>query len=255
MRPAATEIAGLAAQRPLAQPRTQTTVIRRMTDGFLRHWLLGLNLLLFTYVSVPWLAPVLMETGQVSAARAVYWLYSTQCHQLPQRSFFLFGAQPSYSLSEIQEAGQATNNPFLLRQFVGNPLMGWKVAWSDRMVSMYTSMLAAGLLFSLARRRMQPLPVWAFALLLLPMALDGASHVVSNLAGIGNGFRDRNLWLATLTGGRLSLKFYAGDALGSFNSWMRLITGALFGGGVVGLVYPHLERFAQETRARLNGRS
>jgi hypothetical protein len=35
-----------------------------------------------------------------------------------------------YSLPEIQTAWQETFNPLILRQFVGNPEMGWKMAWS-----------------------------------------------------------------------------------------------------------------------------
>jgi hypothetical protein len=72
------------------------------------------------------------------------------------------------------------------------------------------------------------------------MALDGGTHLISDLAGIGQGFRDSNVWLVTLTGGALPNWFYAGDALGSFNEWMRLITGVLFGLGTVWLAYPYL---------------
>lgn len=36
--------------------------------------------------------------------------------------------------------------------------------------------------------------------------------------------------------------FYAGDALGSFNSWMRLVSGLLFSLGGVWFVLPQLER-------------
>ncbi len=246
MRPAANPRIGLVAQESF--PVTQALLVRRLTGGFLRHWLLSLNMLLFAYVSVPWLAPVLMKSGQVSAARAIYGIYSTQCHQLPQRSFFLYGAQPSYSLSEIRAAWQATEDPFALRQFIGNTQMGWKVAWSDRMVSMYISMFVAGLVFVPLRRRLRPLLLWAFVLLVLPMALDGSSHFISDLAGIGSGFRDSNAWLAALTGNSFPSWFYAGDALGSFNSWMRLLTGLLFGVAVVGLAYPYLEQFATQAR-------
>jgi uncharacterized membrane protein len=215
--------------------------------GFARHWLLTFNLLLAVFVAAPWLAPALMETGHEGAGRAVYLVYSTQCHQLPQRSFFLFGAKPTYSLAEVQAAWQNTNNPFVLRQFIGNRQMGWKVAWSDRMVSMWTSILLAGILYWPLRKRLKPLPLWAFALLILPMAVDGGTHLVSDLAGIGNGFRDSNAWLAALIGNIFPATFYAGDTLGSFNSWMRLITGVLFGFGVVWLAYPYFEDWFAET--------
>src|SRR5688572_24035218 len=183
----------------------------------------------------------MMHLGFTSAAKAIYLIYSFQCHQLPERSFFLFGREAMYSLTEIQNVWQTTTNPLILRQFIGNPEMGWKVAWSDRMVSMYTSILLGGLLYGLIRKWLKPLPFWKFALLLLPMLIDGGTHMVSDLAGIGQGFRDSNLWLQVLTNNAFSMAFYQGDALGSFNSWMRLSTGVLFGLGLVWFVFPYLD--------------
>lgn len=73
------------------------------------------------------------------------------------------------------------------------------------------------------------------------MAIDGTSHMISDLAGIGSGFRDSNNWLAGLTNNQFSSAFYAGDAWGSFNAWMRLISGALFGLGLVWFGFPYLD--------------
>ena len=72
------------------------------------------------------------------------------------------------------------------------------------------------------------------------MAIDGTTHVLSDLAGIGQGFRDNNIWLQVITNNAFSTAFYQGDALGSFNSWMRLITGILFGIGLVGFAFPYI---------------
>jgi uncharacterized membrane protein len=119
--------------------------------------------------------------------------------------------------------------------------MGWKVAWSDRMVFMYTTILIWGMLFWLLRKRLKPLPFRGLFLLLVPMAIDGFTHMISDLtAGIGLGFRDTNVWLATLTNDSFPATFYIGDSLGSFNSWMRLITGLLFSMGIVWALYPRL---------------
>ncbi|HID54450.1 MAG TPA: DUF2085 domain-containing protein [Anaerolineae bacterium] len=207
-----------------------------------RHWLFLILLVVLLWVGLPWLAPVFMALGWTKAGEAIYLLYSAQCHQLPQRSFFIFGNKSMYSLSEVQAAWQDTTNPLILRQFVGNPEMGWKVAWSDRMVSMYSSIVLFGvILFLPLRKRLKPLPVGIFLLLLLPMAIDGGSHFVSDLlAPIGSGFRDSNLWLVNLTNNAFPATFYAGDALGSFNSWMRLITGILFGLAIVWFLFPHI---------------
>lgn len=216
------------------------------------HWFATFLLIYGLWVWTPFLAPVFMRLGWDGAGRAVYFIYSFFCHQLPERSFFLFGAKAMYSLTEIQAAWQNTANPFILRQFVGSDTMGWKVAWSDRMVSFYTSVWFFALLWYPLRRKARPLKWWAFILLLLPMVLDGGTHMFSDLAGIGRGFRDTNEWLAVLTNHALPATFYAGDALGSFNSLMRLITGPLAGFVIVWLAFPYLYQ-TQEYNQQLDG--
>ena len=114
---------------------------------------------------------------------------------------------------------------------------------------MYTSILFGGLLYGLVRKQLKPLSFWMFATLLLPMVIDGGTHAFSDLAGIGQGFRDTNAWLQALTNSSLPITFYQGDALGSFNSWMRLITGILFGLALVRFAFPYVnESFANTVR-------
>jgi uncharacterized membrane protein len=199
-------------------------------------------LILGLYVGLPWLAPILMRVGWTGPGDAIYAFYSTQCHQMAQRSFFLFGPQGSYTVPELGRLAGVAPNAAALRGFIGSPALGWKVAWSDRMVSLYTSLLVFGIAARGLRRRLSALPIWGFILLALPMAVDGGTHFASDLAGLDQGFRATNAWLAALTGNVFPPSFYAGDALGSFNSWMRLISGALFGLGVVWAAYPHMER-------------
>lgn len=214
---------------------------KRLTGWLSRHWLLIFAVIFGLYVGLPFLAPVLMRLGWQIPAKAIYFLYSFQCHQLPQRSYFLFGPKLTYSLTEIQKAWQFTSDPLILRQFNGNPALGWKVAWSDRMVVMFTSLFLLGIVWRPLFRWLKPLPWWGLVLFLLPMAVDGTSHFISDLFGIGQGFRDSNAWLAILTRQAFSPGFYAGDAWGSFNSWMRLLTGILFGVGIVWFCFPYLE--------------
>lgn len=216
-----------------------------------RHWLLVFLALWGTVNLLPWLAPVFMKAGWEPAGRAIYAFYTLLCHQLPQRSYFLFGERPMYELDEIQVVWQNTNNPLILRQFTGNPEMGWKVAWSDRMVSLYTGILLWAALLGPWRRRLPRLPLWGLALMTLPILLDGGTHMVSDmLGGIGGGFRYDNAWLAALTNHVFAPGFYAGDGLGSFNSWMRLFTGLLFSLGAVWYALPVLDNaFAGTSRA------
>lgn len=206
------------------------------------HWLLVFLVLWGGFNLLPWLAPVFINAGWDAAGRAIYTAYTFLCHQLPQRSFFLFGQRPMYELSEIQGVWQNTDNPLLLRQFIGNPEMGWKVAWSDRMVSLYTGILLWAVVLGPWRRRLPRLPLWSFGLLALPMVVDGGTHALSDmLGGIAAGFRYDNGWLALLTGNAFAPGFYAGDGLGSFNSWMRLISGLLFSLGSVWFALPAVE--------------
>ncbi len=205
------------------------------------RWIIFFGLIFGLYIGLPFFAPVFMKIGWKGAGSAIYFIYSFLCHQLPERSFFLFGSKFTYSLPEIQTAWQNTTNLIVLRRFIGNPEMGWKVAWSDRMVSMFSSIWVFGLMWWFLRRKLPKLPIWGFVLFLIPMAIDGTSHLISDLAGIGQGFRDTNLWLVMLTHNALPHQFYAGDAWGSFNSIMRLLTGILFGMGFTWFIFPILD--------------
>ena len=194
-----------------------------------------------TWVFTPFLAPLFMHIGWTGAGKAIYFIYSFFCHQLPERSYFFFGRKAMYSLTEIHSVWQDIYNPFILRNFIGNDVMGWKVAWSDRMISFYTSVWLFAVLWRPLRKKIKALSILGFVLFLLPIALDGGTHAISDFAVIGQGFRDTNQWLIMLTNNMLPATFYAGDALGSFNSIMRLLTGILAGLGIVWFAFPLVE--------------
>jgi uncharacterized membrane protein len=235
--------------------RTRDAVIfiDRLILALSRHWVLVAGLALGLWVLLPWLAPVLMAAGLESAGRLIYALYSPQCHQLPQRSYFLFGPRLMYPLADIYAVWPYADH-FQLRQFIGTPEMGYKVAWSDRMVSFYSPLFVGTLLFALARwqsrgKAWRPLPIRRWLLALAPIFVDGITHMLND--GLGLSFRDNNAWLAQLTGHAFAPTFYAGDAIGSFNWWMRLLTGLLAGFATVWLVYPHVADAFAEIRDSL----
>ncbi len=211
------------------------------TGGLAQNWFLVFIAVYGLWVWTPFLAPLFARLGWDGPANAIYFVYSFFCHQLPERSYFLFGPKMNYSLAEIQSAWIDTINPMLLRKFTGTAALGWKVAWSDRMISFYGGVWLFGLVWYPLRRRLKSLPWWGLVLFLLPMVLDGTTHFLSDLAGIGQGFRDTNLWLANMTNLAFSTDFYTGDALGSFNAWLRIITGLLAGLGLVWFVFPYLD--------------
>jgi len=204
--------------------------------------------------ALPWLAPVLMQVGATGPARGIYFVYGFLCHQYANRSFFLFGSNVMYTFTELQSVAPNANTWLGLRAFLGTASLGYKVAWSDRMVSLYGGVLLGGLIFALLRQRLKP-PRWrTFALLLAPITLDGITHMLADLVGVGQGFRYHNTWLVRLTGNLFPESFYVGNALGSFNSWLRLISGLLCGLAVVWLAYPRVATYFREMRQMLEPR-
>lgn len=218
-----------------------------------RHWLALFNIFVGVFVVLPYLAPVFMWLGLTGLADRIYFLYVIMGHQLPQRSIFLFGTKWMYSLPEITAITQSIN-PLVLKQFIGNTDLGWKVAYSDRLMAWYGSFWIASLIYAAIRRRVKPLPFWGLILFALPMLLDGGTHTISDVLinnQFGAGFRDSNLWLAQLTNNALPPWFMAGDALGSFNSIARWVSGALFGVGLAWFLLPYAEGTFAYRRAEL----
>ncbi len=179
-----------------------------------RHYLAVINLLVFLYVGLPFLAPTLMKAGWQQPARVIYTAYSPLCHQLGFRSWFLFGQQAFYpraaaGVEGVLTFGEATgldeSQLIPARQFVGNETVGYKVALCERDVAIYASILLFGLLFGLTGRRWKPLPVYWWVLIgWLPIGLDGFSQLLSQI-GIPAlnaifPYRESTPFLRTLTG-------------------------------------------------------
>ncbi len=235
---------------PLAAPSpvipAKASFANRMGRWFEAHWLLTFNAGWGVFVTLPWLAPVFMVLGLAWLGRTVYFIYNFFCHQLPERSWFLFGPGVSYTQAEIAAAWgrplESISNELIRRQFIGTPELGWKIAWSDRMISMYGSIFLFGLLYALLRERgvrLKGIPWWLFIIFLIPMGLDGLTHMVNDVLRLD--FRQTNEWAALLTNHLLPTDFYAGDHFGSLNSWLRFITGVIFGFGVVPFLWPLMD--------------
>jgi uncharacterized membrane protein len=233
----------------IEQPDIIALRARQVVAFVARHWLALLLTSLFIFTALPFLAPVAMAAGWTQVGYGLYGFYSYFCHQLPQRSWFLFGPKLTYTMAELQRYEPA-NSAWAMRSFVGNAELGWKVAWSDRMVSFYFMVPVFGLVYALLRAvgvRVKPISWLVLAVLLAPIAVDGATHALNDvLAGMtGAGFRDTNAWLALLTGNAFP-GFYAGDQLGTFNWWARLITGLLAALGLAFFTLPWLEQLVEQ---------
>lgn len=188
--------------------------VERVGRWLSKRYLILLNLILFLYAGLPFLAPVLMNAGLPQLARPIYGLYGAVCHQLAFRSWFLFGEQPVYPRAAAEVQGfqsleQATgieeegaSSLLDARNFVGNEQVGYKVAFCQRDVAIYGSMLVFGLVFAATNRRLRPLH-WALWILIgmAPIAIDGFSQLFSQIPGLDFiAYRESTPLLRTLTG-------------------------------------------------------
>jgi uncharacterized membrane protein len=224
------------------------TVIPRLDRGIAwlaHHWLLTVNLTMGLFAGGILLPPILMHLGLEAPARIIYALYGLSCHQLPERSYFLFGPHGADTYSKMQVIAWGAD-PAHLRGFVGNSQVGFKLGMAERNTAIYSSFFLAGLAYALLRKRIRGIKGLAFLLLILPMALDGGSHLVSEVSRLG--FRETNAWLAAWTAGSLPPSFYTGTTFGSFNWLMRTLTGTLFAVACVWFAYPYLERSFADTK-------
>lgn len=176
----------------------------RLVRVVARHWLLLANIVLGLQAIVPILAPAFMRHGSVQAGRLLYTLYSPLCHQLPERSFFLFGRQLTYSLAELE----SWLGPQVPLRYIGDPVLGYKTTVCQRDIATYAAMWVAGLAFVALRGRLRPLSLRIFALLSAPIAIDGFGQLLG-------------LWESS--------------------ALSRVLTGGLFGLACIWLAYPIIE--------------
>jgi uncharacterized membrane protein len=210
-------------ERPARQPvtgRTRDLVIfaDKAIFQLAKHWLALANLFWALYVGLPVLAPVMMNAGLTTPANIIYTLYRPACHQRPTRSYFIGGPDATYSPEELAAAGLDVG-PF--SRDIGNETLGWKVAFCERDVAIYGSILVAGLVYGLIRRR---LGKWRmrfryFLIFLVPMGIDGTLQLF--------GFYE-STWI------------------------MRTITGVFFGVGAVVFAYPYAEEGFADVRKSIN---
>jgi uncharacterized membrane protein len=168
------------------------------------RWLLAANVAVAVFVGLPFLAPVLLAAGYDGPANSIYAAYQIVCHQWAFRSYFLFGPELEYGPGVL--GGLVGQHE--MYGFVGSPALGYKVAFCERDVAIYLSVLVAGLLYARYRERLPLLSLTGYGLLILPMALDGFSQLF--------GWRESTVELRTLTG-------------------------ALFGVASVWLIYPRID--------------
>jgi uncharacterized membrane protein len=217
------------------QKSTRITFWDKVSLWMSRHYLLVINLIIFLYTAIPFTAPVLMKSGAVKTAKAIYTFYSPLCHQLIFRSYFLFGEQAvyprelaglNYPITYERIVGHTEVDIIEGRNILGNEYLGYKVAICERDVAMYGSFLLFGLVFQFTKRKIKPLNLWIWLVLgIIPIAVDG----LSQLGGVGIAFLS---WLPMRESTPL----------------LRSITGFLFGFLSGWYLFPILEQTISETK-------
>jgi uncharacterized membrane protein len=209
-----------------------------------KHYLAIFNMFVLFYVGLPFLAPVFMRAGYDLPAKMIYRGYGLLCHQLSYRSFFLFGEQPVYpraaaGIDDLMTYGEATglsegNQPvevFAARDYVGDELVGYKVALCQRDIALWGGLLLFGLLFGITNKRIPGLPWYLWILIgLVPIGVDGLSQIISQ-PPLG--------WLPYRESTPL----------------LRVITGFLFGFSTAWFAYPLVEEAMSDTRELMDSRS
>jgi len=199
------------------------------------------NGVVFLYLGLSFLAPVLLKIGVERPARLLYQGYSLTCHQLAYRSWFLFGEQPFYPRRVANVAGFKSyedvvkgnvNDIWSAKSYLGDQHLGFKVALCERDVALYGGILAFGLLFSLTGRRLPAISWWMWIILgILPIAWDGGSQIIS----------------------QLPIKFIQNIfPMRESTPILRSITGALFGIATAWFAYPLVEMSMQDSIRILN---
>ena len=202
-----------------------------------RHYLALVNLALFLYVGLAFLAPVLMKAKKTIPAKVIYTAYSPLCHQLGFRSWFLFGEQIAYPRAAAHVEGWKTfgeatgldEEDFLAaRAFRGNETTGYKVAICERDVAIYGGMFLFGLLFAAAKRRIRSLhALWWLLIGWIPIGLDGGTQIISQM---------RLSFLTTILPYRESTPF------------LRTLTGFLFGFTTAWFGLPYIEEAMRDAK-------
>lgn len=175
-----------------------------------KNYLAIFTILVFFYVGMPFMAPILMKVGAEKPAGIINRVYGFVCHQLAFRSWFLFGEQIAYpreaaevtTVMSYEEATGLDGNDLLsAREFIGNPQIGYKVVLCQRDVAIYGGILIFGILFAVAGRRFKSIH-WTIWILLgiAPIALDGISQLLSQPPLNIIPYRESTPMLRTITG-------------------------------------------------------
>lgn len=126
---------------------TYNPSLARLGSFIIDHWLTLVNVALAIFIAPILLYPLFMYTGNPTLhliAGAILAGYHTTCHQLPERSLFIFGYQ---------------------------------MAVCSRCFAIYASFLFGGILFYFLKGKLKPFSIVYYVILCMPMAIDGFAQL------------------------------------------------------------------------------
>ncbi len=208
----------------------------KMMLFFCRRWLTAITIITAIYAGLAFAAPVLMKLELYEIGSRVYRLYWPLCHQFAHRSWFLFGHELSYQVSQFHYLTgidpYATTGLWQSKHWLGKDELGWKVALCQRDVAIYGGILATGTIYRVLCSQGVTITSapWLIYLIigLFPIGLDGFSQLLSQPP-------------YTLS----FLNFRESTPT------LRSLTGFLFGAMNVWLCYPYIDQKLAEVRHAL----
>lgn len=222
--------------------RTLENKVNQFTVHFAKHWLLWINIISGLFIALPFIAPILEVLGFDSIAHVIFGAYRVTCHQLPERSYFIFGHQ---------------------------------VALCHRCTAIWSSFFIGGVLFQFVRHRLQVMPFHWWILALIPAGIDGGTQLVGPLYEIFpawglTGFAI-GVWLiltaVLVAQGIKAWQYYlfvlifplsmifvhlTGTRLSNWE--LRSITGSIWGLANVWLIFPMFEESFADVKEELSRR-
>lgn len=118
--------------------------VDRRIYRFARHWLLAFNLVAFFMASMPFIIPFIASQGYTALANWLHTTFGLVCHQMPERSFTIFGEQ---------------------------------MALCHRMTTIYVASFIGGITYAFVRDRLPPLSFRMLIAFSTPMAIDGFTQL------------------------------------------------------------------------------
>jgi uncharacterized membrane protein len=188
--------------------------------------------IIWLYLGVAFLAPLAFHLGYNNVGVGINNFYENFCHQRVERSLYLFGEKPFYTVEELKELSAipqtTTSNQFpeyYGHDLYGNSEIGYKVAICIRDIAMYGSLaIVSTFLYLLSKKKKINIGNTLIILLLLPMILDGLFQVFSE-----------NFLTETIP-------LWYINSIGK-----RVITGGLFGTGLAILIIRELTKVDSTT--------